>query len=90
MPGRIHLNGTSWPELQPRQLEPAAGRSLVIENGFDKRRKIHSAGQHADAIQADGAAIEGDYLQRVVGAQVKQMIATLATFQGTHDRLNSM
>jgi hypothetical protein len=73
--------------LDTGKLKPAASTSFVVENGFDERREIHPAGQHADAIQADGAAIEGDHLERVAGTQIQQLIATLTTFVSAHDRL---
>ena len=59
----------------------------MVKDGLNQRREIHSARQHAEAIEADGAAIDSDHLQRVVSAQGKQLVATLAAFVGTHECL---
>jgi hypothetical protein len=71
--------------LDTGNLKPAAGGGFVVENGFDERGEIHSAGQHADAIQANGAAVEGDHLKRVAGTQIQQLIAAFAEFVSAHN-----
>jgi hypothetical protein len=65
-------------------VETEAAVGFEFENRFDKPVEVHAAGQHAVPGKADQAAVHGNDPQRVVSANLKQLVFSVLTFKGVH------